>query len=288
MPAEVSQECLRRGIANIFRKKTVLFPLLDSTRERKATKLWCWRRLPMRIYTSGAGSLNDINILNKSSIVGSILNGTFDLKIAPYTINNTHRDWLYFLVDGIYPKYSIFINTFQHPQDEKETYFATCQEACRKDIERAFGCLVQQFQILQRPIKSWYWANIIDIMDICIILHKMIVESRLENFSVSEYLESGSEQWYAATDVFRRTSETENNPPSVVSLFKHADEQTDNVLYEANLATRMAIRVGAVNENILRNTAEHFSLKSDLMEHMWRRRSTRRHRRNTNKHDDDE
>jgi hypothetical protein len=30
-----------------------------------------------------AGSLNDINILNKSTIVGSILNGTFDLKITP-------------------------------------------------------------------------------------------------------------------------------------------------------------------------------------------------------------
>jgi hypothetical protein len=131
-----------------------------------------------------SGSLNDINILNKSTIVGSILNGTLDLKITPYTINNTHRDWLYFLVDGIYPKYSIFINSFQHPHDEKETYFAKCQEACRKDIERAFGVLVQQFQILQRPIKNWYWVDIVEIMDVCIILHNMIVESRRENFSV--------------------------------------------------------------------------------------------------------
>jgi hypothetical protein len=124
-----------------------------------------------------AGSLNDINILNKSTIVGSILNGTFDLKIAFYTINNTHRDWLYFLVDGIYPKYSIFINSFQHPHDEKEKYFAKCQEACRKDIKRAFSVLVQQFQILQRPIKNWYWTDIVDIMDVCIILQNMIVES---------------------------------------------------------------------------------------------------------------
>jgi hypothetical protein len=52
-------------------------------------------------------------------------------------------------VDGIYPKYSIFINTFQHPQDEKEKYFAKCQEACRKEIKGAFGVSVQQFQILQ-------------------------------------------------------------------------------------------------------------------------------------------
>jgi hypothetical protein len=187
-----------------------------------------------------SGSLNDINILNENTIVGSILNGTFDLKINPYTINNTHRDWLYFLVDGIYPKYSIFINSFQHPHDEKEKYFAKCQEACRKDIKRAFGVLVQQFQILQRPIKNLYWVDIVDIMDVCIILHNMIVESHRENFSVSEYLESGTDEWYAATDVFR-ASETENNQPLVVSLFKNADEQIGDALLEANLATRMAI-----------------------------------------------
>jgi hypothetical protein len=172
-------------------------------------------------------------------------------------------------VDGIYPKYSIFINSFQHPHDEKEKYFAKCQEACWKDIERAFGVLVQQFQILQHPIKNWYWVDIVNIMDVvCIILHNMIVESCRENFSVSEYLESGTDEWYAATDVFR-ASETENNPPPVVSLFKNADEQIGDALLEADLATRLAIRVSAVNENI-RNTAEHFSLKSDLMEHLWR------------------
>jgi hypothetical protein len=138
-----------------------------------------------------AGSLNDINILNKSSILGSILDGSFDLKTNPYTINGTTRDWLYFLVDGIYPAYSIFITTINHPQSDMEKHFSTCQEACRKDIERAFGVLVQQFQILQRPIKSWYWQDIVDIMDTCIIMHNMIVESRRELFSVSEYMQSG-------------------------------------------------------------------------------------------------
>jgi hypothetical protein len=67
-----------------------------------------------------AGSLNDINILNKSSIVAAILNGSFNLQTRPYTINGITRDWLYFLVDGIYPPYSIFIYTFHHPQNEME------------------------------------------------------------------------------------------------------------------------------------------------------------------------
>jgi hypothetical protein len=113
-----------------------------------------------------AGSLNDINILNKSSIVASILDGIFDLQTTPYTVNGMMRDWLYFLVDGIYPSYSIFINTFHHPQTSTEKYFSTCQEACRKDIERAFGVLVKRFQILQRPLKNWYWPDIVNMMDV--------------------------------------------------------------------------------------------------------------------------
>jgi hypothetical protein len=74
----------------------------------------------------------------------------------------------------------------------------------------------------------------------------MITESHCENFLVSKYLESGSKQWYAATDVFQCASETKNNPPPVISLFKYANEQIGNVLLEANLA----IRVSAPNENI--------------------------------------
>jgi hypothetical protein len=229
--------------------------------------------------------------LNKSSIIGSILDGSFDIKTQPYTINETTRDWLYFLVDGIYPGYSIFINSINHPQDEKEKYFATCQEACRKDIERAFGVLVQQFQILQRPIKSWYWEDIVDIMDVCILLHNMVVENRRQDYSVSEYIEAGL-QWYAATDPFRTTNNETIHPP-VVSLF-HNDEQqnhnTGNILTEADLSTRMAIRVAHLNEE-MKNQQEHFSLKSDLMIHLWARKKNRRrisNNRDRNGDDDDD
>ena len=60
------------------------------------------------------GSLNDLNILKKSTIVGSILNGTMELELPQelhYSINGTVCDYLYFLVDGIYPKCPIFIST---------------------------------------------------------------------------------------------------------------------------------------------------------------------------------
>jgi hypothetical protein len=241
-----------------------------------------------------AGSLNDINILNKSSILGSILDGSFDLKTNPYTINGTTHDWLYFLVDGIYPAYSIFITAINHPQSDMEKHFSTCQEACQKDIKHAFGVLVKQFQILQRPIKSWYWQDIVDIMDMCIIMHNMIVESHCELFSVSEYMQSG-QVWYAATDTFHATNNNNNDnnnnnnnnnqQPPTVTLFGNKEENVGgNILIEADLATRIAIHVAHLNESI-KNQQEHFSLKNDLMSHLWERKQ---HRSRCNYDNDDD
>ena len=99
------------------------------------------------------GSLNDLNILEKSTIVGSILNGTMDLQLPQelhYCINGTVHDYIYFLVDGIYPKWPIFISTISDatPGSKDNKLFATYQEAVRKDIERAFGVIVKKFDIL--------------------------------------------------------------------------------------------------------------------------------------------
>ena len=96
------------------------------------------------------GSLNDMNILDKSSIVGSILDGTFDLSVEPYTVNGTTRDWMYFLADGIYPDWSIYVKTFRVAITRMEEVFKLSQEATRKDVERAFGVLVKRFDYLKK------------------------------------------------------------------------------------------------------------------------------------------
>ena len=85
------------------------------------------------------GSLNDLNILEKSTIVGSILNGMMELCLPQelhYSINGMVHDYLYFLVDGIYPKWPIFISTVSNATPgSKDKLFATHQEVVRKDIE---------------------------------------------------------------------------------------------------------------------------------------------------------
>ena len=47
----------------------------------------------------------------------------------------------YYLVDGIYPEWKIFVKTISHPVSRKDQHFASKQEAQRKDVERAFGVL---------------------------------------------------------------------------------------------------------------------------------------------------
>ena len=82
------------------------------------------------------GSLNDIKVPDKSSIVGVLVSG--DSKILssnPHSINGNMRDWKRFLVDGIHPESATSVNAHSHPQKEKKKKFAKPQERVRKDTE---------------------------------------------------------------------------------------------------------------------------------------------------------
>jgi hypothetical protein len=62
---------------------------------------------------------------------------------------------IYYLADGIYPPWSVFVKTISNPQNKKEAEFARMQEACRKDIERVFGVLQARFAIVRGPVRFW-------------------------------------------------------------------------------------------------------------------------------------
>jgi len=50
------------------------------------------------------------------------------------------------------------------------------QEACRKDVESAFGVLQSRFAIVKGPVRFWKKNVLHDIMTTCIILHNMIID----------------------------------------------------------------------------------------------------------------
>ena len=81
---------------------------------------------------------------------------------------------VYYLTDGIYPKWSTFFQSISHPQGPKAELFARLQEATRKDVEQAFGILQARFAIVKNPALSLDKERIGNIMRACIILHNMI------------------------------------------------------------------------------------------------------------------
>ena len=123
------------------------------------------------------GSLNDINIWNRSCLLKAFLDGffardvDFELTIGDDKVFN--RLWI--LVDGIFPDLSRFVKTLQELVGRSASRYAVWQESARKDIERAFGVLQRKFHVLVGKIDQWYVSDIASIVKCCLRLHNMMV-----------------------------------------------------------------------------------------------------------------
>ena len=139
-----------------------------------------------------AGTLNDLNILNLSPLLGRLVDGSFvelekEAGVVPYNISEEEFDKCFLLVDGIYPKYSRFVKGIKEPISPEETTFTTWQESARKDIERAFGVLKGMWQYLDRPIHSHSLIDISARVTTCVILHNMLVSDRIMGDCIADY-----------------------------------------------------------------------------------------------------
>uniref|UniRef100_A0A2N9GM49 DDE Tnp4 domain-containing protein n=1 Tax=Fagus sylvatica TaxID=28930 RepID=A0A2N9GM49_FAGSY len=130
------------------------------------------------------GSHNDINVLEHSSIFTELAQG----RAPPvnYSINGHDYTMGYYLADGIYPQWSTFVKTISAPLEAKKKHFARVQEACRKDVECAFGILQARFSIVRGPARFWDEATLNNIMKACIILHNMIIEDERDPSGVEQ------------------------------------------------------------------------------------------------------
>ena len=58
--------------------------------------------------------------------------------------------------------------------------YASRQESCQKDVERAFGILQFKFTIVAGSSRYWKKKILHDIMISCIIMYNMIIEDERE------------------------------------------------------------------------------------------------------------
>jgi hypothetical protein len=194
--------------------------------------------------------LNDLIVLEKSSIVGAMIEGKLSLRIDPHEINGTVRDWMYFLIDGIYPNWAIFVKTFSCPTEVKKKKFAVRQEKIRMDIENAFGIAVSSFHALEHPICQWCIEDMHDLVHCCCILHNVIVVHRCGDVGDSEATEEDNDDQKGGFALFGRDQ------------VAAAEAHTDGV-------DLFAARMSAFDMRMQSQT-EHFCLRNDLVEHISR------------------
>ncbi|XP_057538098.1 uncharacterized protein LOC130815626 [Amaranthus tricolor] len=72
-----------------------------------------------------------------------------------YNVNRDTFNDVYYLTDGIYPKWKVFIPTILLPLNQKDALLTRCQESVRTDVERACGILQARFTIIQRSSLVW-------------------------------------------------------------------------------------------------------------------------------------
>ncbi len=127
-----------------------------------------------------AGSMNDINIWDRSPLLQSFLDGSFSEQVDfTFQIGDSNFNKLWLLVDGIYPEIARFVKTCAVPIGRMQQVYSAWQESARKDIEHVFGVLQHKFHILTRPIELHKLSEIQQVVESCIILHNWMVSERI-------------------------------------------------------------------------------------------------------------
>ncbi|XP_074377601.1 uncharacterized protein LOC141719117 [Apium graveolens] len=140
----------------------------------------------------------------------------------------------YYLADGIYPSWPIFVKTISKPLGNKKKYFANVQKSGRKDVKRTFGVLQFRFAMIRGSSQFWDVSTIKYIMAACIILHNMIIEDERGINTKKENFDTNSE-------------------PAVTRMPRH----------QSTLAEFLQMH------QQVRDKQAHVQLQNGLVEHLW-------------------
>ncbi|KAE8910125.1 hypothetical protein PF003_g6415 [Phytophthora fragariae] len=168
---------------------------------------------------------------------------TAALRVLAYADSADALDENLEMTDGIYPDWPVFIKPLHQPLGNKQKYFTKRQEACRKDVERAFGVLQARWRILALPCRLLSRLDMNKVMRACIILHNMVVEDNREELGdVHEYL-------------FDEHAVMGPSPEFIVSRPHGLRPRSVRELSEHIVS--------------IENTEAHFKIRDDIIDHLW-------------------
>jgi len=143
----------------------------------------------MRTFASGislSGRLNDLNVLRISPLYFDVVEGVWPPKSCTFCVNGRSRRLLYYLTDGVYPKYTFFVSPHPNPITPAEKNFNRLQEVLRKDVERLYGVLTARFHIPLHPGRFGSVKQMMLAGKTAAILHNMVVEQRRGRYVAHE------------------------------------------------------------------------------------------------------
>jgi hypothetical protein len=76
-------------------------------------------------------SNNDMNMLNQLSLFNDMLNG--EAPNVNFIVKGHEYNQRYYLIDGIYPRWPVFVKTILHPKTPKQR-LAACEKGTWKDM----------------------------------------------------------------------------------------------------------------------------------------------------------
>jgi len=194
--------------------------------------LWIWHA-----FFGTAGSNNDINVLNQSTIFTEVLQGR--APEVQFMVNGNEYNMGYYLTDGIYPEWVTFVKSLPEALSDKDKVFAIKQAKVRKDVECVFGVLQARFAIVSNPARMWTRETLSQIMYACIILHNMIIEDERDSYGAC------NDHNYDQT-----------NSTALVN-YRHGPINEFATMLEINTA--------------IHDRSMHRRRKADLTEHIWQR-----------------
>ena len=107
--------------------------------------LWIWH-----VFFGTAGSNNDLNVLQRSLLVKEILFREYD--DISFDVNYRRYSKYYLLADGIYPKWSIFVQSIKDPQREKKNILPTNRKQLEKMWSGVLGCSKRDGQFYNNQV----------------------------------------------------------------------------------------------------------------------------------------